>query len=121
MRILIIDDSEYKIAELKKYISSDIEIDEAHSYNLGMRKILTNEYDGLFLDMNFPVFENEEVEERKGLFVLKEMKRKKIKIPTVIYSSDMIDVSLYDNISGYIINDNSYIGDEVEEFIEALR
>jgi len=119
MKFLMIDDDKNKISNMKDYFQEH-EFDIAHSYVRGMIKIISNQYDGLILDMAFPVDEEEswKICSENGLCVLAELKRKKINIPTIIFSSSMQDTSKYGNVVDYILNNNCCIKDRVLKFIE---
>lgn len=109
MNFLIIDDDEYKVNNLTKYFHKDDSYTIKKSYNSGLRELINNKnniYDCIILDMNFPIFDNEQVEVNTGLDVLCELERKIINIPIVIYSSATVDVSKYKNIIEYILYDN---------------
>lgn len=118
MRFLIIDDDNKKIDTVKQFLEGH-EVVIAQSYDSGMTKIVSAAYDGIILDMAFPMSDNEpwKVYGVNGLCVLSEMKRKKINTPVVIYSSSITDVSEYENVKDYILNNNTYIGDKVKGFI----
>jgi len=118
MKCLVIDDDECKVDNLRRYFTSEDAFYLFKSYNPGMREIVKNgnNYDLLILDMNFPLFDGEELEKETGLLVLSEIKRRRISIPTVVYSSDIIDVSDYDNVIGYIKYDPSlYLKNQVDD------
>lgn len=118
MKFLMIDDSECKIATMKVYFTEH-EFDTASSYISGMYKLIDDKYDGLILDMAFPVDDEEsfDIDDTNGISVLRELKRKKINIPTIIFSSDTQDTSKYENVIDYILNNNCCIKDRVLNFI----
>lgn len=67
--------------------------------------------------MNFPTFDNEGVEINEGLSVLRELDRKKINIPVVIYSSKYVDISKYENVIDYIL----YEGYDLMKRVKAIK
>lgn len=93
MRLLIIDDDDCKIDRVKRalqQIKTIIILDVARSRNEGLRKIIDSslKYDGLILDMQFPIHGDDfEIDTEAGISVLRELQRKKISIPTIMYSS----------------------------------
>lgn len=105
MRFLIIDDDDFKVEEFTKHLALEDTVTVKKSYCTGLTELVTNRgnYDCLILDMNFPHFDNERVQSDEGLRVLHEIKRKKIDIPIVIYSSKYVDVSEYANVKDYVI------------------
>ena len=118
MRIIIIDDDKYKVQNLRSYLKEEDTVSTFNNFCAGMFELVKNNesYDILFLDMNFPLNENEFPQPRMGLLVLNELQRRKINIPVVIYSSDKTNVEDYDNIIGYIVYDSSlYIQEQVDE------
>lgn len=124
MRWLIIDDDEYKVENLKKYLSAEDHVYSFNCFTKGMYEIAKNyaEYDVLVLDMNFPISDNKKAEINMGLTVLEEMERIKISLPVVIYSSAKVDVSEYKNVIEYIHYDSSiYIKSTVEAIKEKVK
>lgn len=120
MNFLIIDDDEYKVANFTRYLSSTDTYTIKKSYNSGLRELLLNKamnYDCLILDMNFPIFDNEQVEENRGLWVLNELKRKKNDIPVIIYSSKFVNTSQYKNVEDYIL----YEGYDLTNRIKSIK
>lgn len=110
MKFLIIDDDEVKVEHFTKCLNSEDSFELRMSYNSGLRELIKNRenYDCLILDMNFPRFDKERSESDMGLNVLRQIERKQINIPTVIYSSKYVDVSKYGNIIEYIPFDARY-------------
>lgn len=126
MNILIIDDSEFKIAPVKVILDKhpNINLDVAFARNSGLRKLLDNSYDFLILDMCFPIFEGEFPEDiKEGLSLLDYISRKKINIPTIIYTAepknlDMEDImKKYPNVLG-CLDFSYYIGTDLLSYLK---
>lgn len=100
MKILIVDDDMHKINHILFAFYND-NIDISNNFFNGLKKIQSNSYDLLILDMNFPISEGGKLHEL-GFKFLDELKRKKMLIPTVIYSSELYDVANYKNVIDYI-------------------
>jgi CheY-like chemotaxis protein len=120
MRWIIIDDSEYKVENFKRYLSEDDQICSFNCFIKGMYELAKNytQYDVLVLDMNFPVCEREDIVINAGLNVLQELDRKEINIPVVIYSSEKVDIGEYKNIIEYINYDSSV---SIKSTVESIK
>lgn len=100
MKILFLDDDCHKMNSLLYcFYEDDVEI--SNNFMDGLKKVCNNNFDLLVLDMNFPITENGKIH-KLGIEFLDMMQRKKIFIPTIIYSSELYDVSKYNNIVGYL-------------------
>jgi len=96
-KILIIEDDKMKIEKLKLFLEND-EITVKESFQSGMRELKSNHknYDYLILDMTIPIWEkgNNDLggnyEQFGGEKILREMKRKKLFLPTILFT--MFDV-----------------------------
>jgi Response regulator containing CheY-like receiver, AAA-type ATPase, and DNA-binding domains len=105
MRFLIIDDEDFKVKRISNCLKG-YTVDKATSYVSAIDKIHNNAYNGIFLDMGFPAFEDgSEYDREQGLNVLDEMKRIGDTTPVIIYSGRYSDVSSYTNISDYLPTD----------------
>ena len=105
MNCIMIDDSIPKIFNV--IIASDLDndsIDYHQNFVSGLSALKDNfhskvtpypqkPFDLLILDMNFPMAPARESTKGCGLLMLKELKRRNISIPTVLYSSDRIDLT----------------------------
>lgn len=100
MKILMIDDDIHKANNLL-YCFSDDDVKLSNNFMDGLKHLISESFELLILDMNFPVTENGKIH-KLGFEFLDEMKRKKISIPTIIYSSESYDISKYKNVIGYI-------------------
>lgn len=120
MNILIVDDDNFKIEQVSRYLKGH-NIDIAQSYNTTLRKMISNKYDGVVLDMGFPKFDDGYgLDSKQGLAVLREMDRKNIKIPTVIYSGNYFDTSEYNNVVDYIMTTTLSLKDRIEGFLNVI-
>lgn len=89
MKILIVEDDSTKYENIAKLLEENkIETVLKKSYNSGLNEILEKEYDYLILDMSLPTYDDEyNIEEIKvfaGIDILKQMKRYKKNIKTII-------------------------------------
>lgn len=109
MKILIIDDNEYKIETSKEVLSEiykKVDFYEVHSRNSALLFLqeLKDSIDLIILDWNFPVFDQKMPEVGMGEEVLKVMQRKNINIDTVICSADLVSFqNEYHNVIGQIL------------------
>lgn len=90
MRLLIVEDSKIKIEWIRDILKEkNIEYDEITYLNGACLKILDEPkvYDGIILDMQFPIYKNGEIDERAGEKLLKRLKHRKINIPVLGNSS----------------------------------
>lgn len=70
MNILIIEDDNYKFNEVKNYIkkyNKDYEIFRAISTKSAFKCLFENKFDYIFLDMNFPIYDNESIISENGV------------------------------------------------------
>lgn len=93
MNILIIEDDPNKAKQLNEFFSnvSDVKsITTKSSYKTGLKEILKNEYHFLVLDMSMPTFDisteagGGKVMHFGGKEILRQLRRKKVNIPTVV-------------------------------------
>ncbi len=64
--------------------------DNIHSVETGFPQV---PFDLLILDMHFPISPGREASKDCGLLMLRELKKRNIKIPTVLFSSDKIKLT----------------------------
>ena len=89
-KILIVDDDNYKIENIKKLllkVNSNFEVSVERALNPGLVTLLDNNFDFIVLDMSMPIFDLSETQNFDyfgGITFLKEMKRKCIDTPTAI-------------------------------------
>lgn len=94
MKILVVDDSEYKIKKIVTFLDSlkgnNISYDKAFSYTSGLNKALKNNYDFIILDMSMPTYDKTKNESggRPRVFggkeIVRQLKREKKLVPFVI-------------------------------------
>lgn len=89
-KILIVDDDDFKINNIKEVlneINSDYVIDVEKSLNYGLRRMREEKFDIVLLDMSMPTFsikDSKNFDSYGGKSFLKEMRRKKIGIPVIV-------------------------------------
>ncbi len=138
MRILIVDDhADTKcIGIMQECDKRGIEVEVKKAINPALQRIVygkekvngiicekKEEIDGIILDMGLPIYENKWVEDANaGECVLRELKRRKKKIPVLIFSETPLKKSAYPHIFGQM--KNWYVMEEAEkfnQFIEELQ
>lgn len=123
MKILIIDDSEYKIEDSKEALSkiyNKADFCEVHSKNSALLFLqeLKDSIDLIILDWNFPVFDQGMPEVDMGEEVLKVMQRKDINIDTIICSSDKVNLeNEYHNVIGQILYHPATLKSQYEDIL----
>jgi CheY-like chemotaxis protein len=118
MRILIIDDDEFKASAASKLLQGN-EVVIAKSYQSGMKKIITEEWDGIILDMGFPQWDDgSDYEKDKGLQVLEEMERRVICIPVIVHSGSFFNTEKFENVIDYVVSGPT---DHLREAIEFFK
>lgn len=124
MRILIVDDhAETKcmgiIEECKK---RGIVVEVKKGRNSALRRIAYEEQDidGIVLDMGIPILDDGFPEERGGDRVLRDLQRKKYKIPVLIFSTTESD---YKDECDFVVDQMTdwYIVQEEEKFFKFLE
>ena len=95
MRILLIEDDEYKAKQILDFLKSSVNILDNQvvlkkAFQSGMESIVNNSYDLILLDMSMPTFEvsasrpSGRPRPYGGRDILYEMKRKEIKVTTIV-------------------------------------
>lgn len=91
--ILFIEDNEIKAKDVNSYILSQCPgytVTIKDSFRDGVREIMTNSYDLLLLDMSLPTWDRKDsklgegFERFGGITIMREMKRKKRPLPTIV-------------------------------------
>lgn len=90
MKVLIVDDMEYKQKEaiqiLESFNIANYEI--ANCYREAMLKLRQDNFNLLILDLGFPIFSKEEVRSSlEGLNTMEELAYRDINIATIVYST----------------------------------
>lgn len=120
MNFIVVDDNDYKrkrICDYIKEVVGEVDITEyccGREMLLHLRDLRRNDDKDiicrntmLFLDWNFPFYKNERIESKQGELILSEIERLEFNIPTVIVSSDKINIDEYDFVLGSIKDDCS--------------
>lgn len=93
MQILIVEDNENKLSKIRTFFNerySACDIEEAHSFNSGRRKVFEKNWDLVILDMSLPTYDithSESGGDKKpiaGKNIIKRMKNRNVIIPTII-------------------------------------
>ena len=93
MKALIVEDNSNKLNQIKetlKELYPDIDIDEAHSFNSGVKKVYQNIWDIVLLDMSLPTYDISHTEsggDKKpiaGKNIMKRMRNKKMSTPVIV-------------------------------------
>jgi chemotaxis response regulator CheB len=93
MRVLIVEDVDHKLSDLQDFIEDYFEVEEvqtARSFQTGMRSILQNRPDFIFLDMTMRNFDRTLTEDGgrphpfAGREILRQMQRNRIPTPVVV-------------------------------------
>lgn len=113
-KILIIEDDKTKIERLRSFFKN-VEIVIKESYHAGVSELVSNvtAYQFLILDMTIPLWEkgNNDLggnyEQFGGEKVLREMKRKKIFLPTILFTMFDIFPTIQGNLT-FVEIDNKF-------------
>ena len=119
-KLLIVDDDNYKTVNIENLIASynnSIEVSVERALNPGLLRIRNDTFDLIILDMSLPLFDKAESSNFNpfgGIKFLKEMKRKRIEIPTIIVTqyeifgegesrktSEMTDIQCKEGFNNY--------------------
>lgn len=104
MRILIVDDSKNKNEWIKGILEEkNIQYDEITYMNGAYMQILNNPnlYDGIILDMQFPLMADTQIDGRMGEKLLERLKNRKINIPVLGNSTiEFLNLSKYSFLEG---------------------
>ena len=93
MKILIVEDDQNKINQLNEFLNNTCPNDSIvikNSFNSGLKEIISNRADCLILDMSMPTFDKTPIEKGgsfrmyAGKEILRQMERRKIKIPVIL-------------------------------------
>ena len=93
MQILLIEDNSNKLKQIKRVLTEiypESNIEEAYSFNSGVRKVYENKWNLIILDMSLPTYDITHTEsggDKKpvaGKNIMKSMLNRKIIVPVVI-------------------------------------
>lgn len=93
MQILLIEDNSNKLKQIKRVLTEiypESNIEEAYSFNSGVRKVYENKWNLIILDMSLPTYDITHTEsggDKKpvaGKNIMKRMLNRKIIVPAVI-------------------------------------
>lgn len=93
MQILLIEDNSNKLKQIKRVLTEiypESNIEEAYSFNSGVRKVYENKWNLIILDMSLPTYDITHTEsggDKKpvaGKNIMKRMLNRKIFVPVVI-------------------------------------
>lgn len=97
MRILLIEDNDYKANDITEtLVRVDVtDITRKEAINESLRELneqhqKNNDYDCIILDMQFPRFKNQMPEANAGMHILKFLERRHITTPVIVCSSDIL-------------------------------
>lgn len=108
MQILLIEDNSNKLKQIKRVLTEiypESNIEEAYSFNSGVRKVYENKWNLIILDMSLPTYDITHTEsggDKKpvaGKNIMKRMLNRKIIVPVVIitqfetFDDDMISLN----------------------------
>lgn len=98
MKILVVDDEKMIRDVIKEYcLNQKFQVDEAENGKVALKKLLTNTYDLMVLDIMMP--------EMDGFTMLKELPSEK-RIPTIVLSARGEE---YDKLSGFDLGIDDYL------------
>lgn len=108
LKILISEDNIYKLENIKKVIEKQFNETNITSITYAKRTVMelieNNDYDILIQDMQLPLHSDDRIDQNGGLYVLNQLKRKKIDIKTIVCSStidslEKLQNNGFDNVS----------------------
>lgn len=111
MKILIIEDSDFKINRVKGFLKeefNDVDLEMSASYNSGLNLLIDNSYDFAIIDMSLPNYDRvngaPDVEFRTfgGLDLARQIKRRKINIKFIFLTqyNSFTDKGKYADLHG---------------------
>lgn len=136
MKVLIVDDLDFKRKRIKDYVKNILTDVEFEEFSCGrdmlnyLRPYYLNEKDKdnlkdilLFLDWNFPLYKNEMPNVGEGMTILFHIDRRKLPLKTIIVSSDDVELDEdYPFVLGTIKDDSSVYQQPIyEEYIKQFK
>lgn len=127
MKILVVEDDALKRTYVVEFLNSrSIDVHWCYSVNPAIKFCLNNpsEVSGIILDLGLTSYDNSlDYEFKKGLNLVKELARKKVKIPILINSTTCINLKeimeCYDNVKGQMYESDDYV--TLRAFIKDLE
>jgi len=127
MKILVVEDDALKRTYVVEFLKSrNIDVHWCYSVNPAIRYCIKNpkEISGIILDLGLTSYnDSTDYEFKKGLNLVKELSRKKIKIPILINSTTYINLKetkeSYDNVKGQMYEPDDY--ESLRFFIKELK
>lgn len=108
LKILISEDNLYKLKNIQDTIEKQFNETNITSITYAKRTVMelieNNDYDILIQDMQLPLHSDDRIDQNGGLYVLNQLKRKKIDIKTIVCSStidslEKLQNNGFDNVS----------------------
>lgn len=91
LKILISEDNLYKLKNIQDTIEKQFNETNITSITYAKRTVMelieNNDYDILIQDMQLPLHSDDRIDQNGGIYVLNQLKRKKIDIKTIVCSS----------------------------------
>ena len=121
MDILIVEDNQSKLKQIKTFVKKGYDkasIHDALSYTAGLRRVYDEKWDLLLLDMSLPIYDMSQQEtggDKKsiaGKEIMKRMIHKKIYIPTIV-------ITQFDTFGENEISINT-LNDEFKEYLNKV-
>lgn len=122
MNILIVDDDDFKAQCVCEHLGKTHEIIRAKSYGSALNIMMDQHIDAVILDMGFPLWDEEwdSLKSDQGIHVLEEMERMELNIPVLVFSGNSHDVSAFQNVKGYVLQNHHNLRQSLQSFIENL-
>lgn len=126
MNVLLVEDDDIKASNIEEFIYKKIKkMNRKKSWQTGLMEIIKNkDYDLILLDMSMPRYEYDEennsyeFEPFAGWEIMKEMKRRKILVDTVVITS--FDTFGKDNARINVKGLNDKLKDEFSSFYKGI-
>lgn len=123
MRLLLIEDDEYKADQICSFLNNEgYKVDIRRAFQSGMRAILSNQYNLLLLDMSIPTFDSVDINGANrhrpfgGKDVLQELQRLERFLPVIVVTQYKVFDEGRDNITLQALDESL-----INEFKEIYR
>lgn len=130
MNIIIADDNRDKLSKIKDYLETQFDnaifhecccrqqaLEMFRKFRLGMEE-KPHEWI-LVTDMRMPMYKGERVEFDAGFSLLRQLKARRLEIPAIIISSEVVDDRVAENL--YPAYVGSVVYDEYIQFLEIME